>query len=146
MPSKNSINKPKLAVQQSRKSATGQKRKSRLTVSSAVKVGIAKSNVVVHGRVLSKKQAKKDERNRRYMVQRGVSVINGEIVIKAEDADCDEKMSDILQISRTQLKKSEKQQLFAVDLQRIEKTVTESAMEITSTGKGTTLGGPPEMA
>ncbi|KAK9353653.1 hypothetical protein V1523DRAFT_410480 [Lipomyces doorenjongii] len=146
MPSKNSINKPKLAVQQSRKSATGQKRASRLTVSSAVKVGIAKSNVVVHGRVLSKKQAKKDERNRRYMVQRGVSVINGEIVIKAEDADCEEKMSDILQISRTQLKKSEKQQLFAVDLQRIEKTVTESAMEITSTGKGTTLGGPPEMA
>ncbi|KAK9492828.1 hypothetical protein V1508DRAFT_417614 [Lipomyces doorenjongii] len=146
MPSKNSINKPKLAVQQSRKSATGQKRKSRHTVSSAVKVGIAKSNVVVHGRVLSKKQAKKDERNRRYMVQRGVSVINGEIVIKAEEADCDEKMSDILQISRTQLKRSEKQQLFAVDLQRIEKTVTESAMEITSTGKGTTLGGPPTMA
>ncbi|KAK9374799.1 uncharacterized protein V1513DRAFT_444432 [Lipomyces chichibuensis] len=146
MPSKNSVNKPKLALQQSRKSAAGQKRKSRLTVASALRAGIAKSNVVVHGRVLSKKQAKKAERNQRYMARRGVSVINGEIVIKAEDADVDEKMSDILQSSRTQLKKAERQQLFAVDRQQIEKAVTESAMEITSTGKGTTLGGPPEMA
>jgi hypothetical protein len=93
MPSKNSINKPKLAVQQSRKSAAGQRRRSRLTVSSALKAGIAKSDAVVHGRVLSKKQAKKDERNRRYMARRGVSIMNGEVVIKAEDADGDDKMS-----------------------------------------------------
>ncbi|KAK9235632.1 ribosomal pre-60S maturation factor [Lipomyces kononenkoae] len=145
MPSKNSINKPKLAVQQSRKSATGQKRASRLSAARAFRAGVVKSDGVVHGRVLSKKQSKKDERNRRYLAQRGVGVVNGQVVIKAEDADGDEKMSDIVQASRTQLKKAERQQLFAVDRQQIDKHSTES-MEITSTGKGTTLGGPPAVA
>ncbi|KAK9364501.1 hypothetical protein V1509DRAFT_636182 [Lipomyces kononenkoae] len=143
MPSKNSINKPKLAVKQSRKSASGQKRASRLNAAQAVKAGIVKGDTVVHGRVLSKKQSKKDERNRRYLAQRGVCVIDGELVIKGEDDDGDEKMSDITQGSRTQLKKIERQQLFAVERQQIDKYLTES-MEITSTGKGTTLGGPPE--
>ncbi|KAK9243665.1 hypothetical protein V1506DRAFT_543807 [Lipomyces tetrasporus] len=141
MPSKNSINKPKLAVQQSRKSAVGQKRKRRLAVTS----GIVKADAVVHGRVPSKKQAKKDERNQRYMAQRGVSVISGHIVIGAGDTEGDEKMGDVMESSRTQLKKAERQKLFAVERQQVEGAVTESAMEITSTGKGTNLGGPPEM-
>ncbi|KAK9323431.1 hypothetical protein V1517DRAFT_320247 [Lipomyces orientalis] len=146
MPSKNSINKPKLAVQQSRKSAIGQKRKSARLAANSLKSGIVKADAVVHGRVLSKKQAKKDERNRRYMAQRGVSVIGGHIVIGAGETEGDEKMGDIMQSSLTQLKKGERQQLFAVERQQVERAVTESAMEITSTGKGTTLGGPPEMS
>ncbi|KAK9458414.1 hypothetical protein V1511DRAFT_492569 [Dipodascopsis uninucleata] len=140
MPSRNSINKPKLVGKQSRKSVIGQHRKAKLTISRAVRAGVVKPEGVIRGRVLSKKQIQKDERNRRYMVQRGL------LAPRQDDLETgDDVMTDSAQISRTQLKKEQRSQLFAIEDQA-KNTTTDSEMEVTSTGKGTTLGGPPNLS
>ncbi|KAK7203478.1 hypothetical protein BZA70DRAFT_291071 [Myxozyma melibiosi] len=138
MPSKNSINKPKLAVKQSRKSMTGQKRATkRIAADNFKSRGIIKADSVMHSRALSRKQERKNKRNSRYMAQHGIVVEeNGDVVMKIDEA------KDIVGISRTQLKKEERQRLFSVDkVAGIEDVLIE--MDIASSGAGTTLGGPP---
>ncbi|KAK9469148.1 hypothetical protein V1512DRAFT_258707 [Lipomyces arxii] len=134
MPSKNSINKPKLAVRQARKSVQGQQRRIRRVFATTTKVtGIYKPDSVIRGRVLSKKQARKNYRNLRYFAQKG-------LIELATDEDA---MTD--SVSRTQTKKEERARLFAIK-DEIRAQKLDADMEISSTGKGTTLGGPPQLS
>lgn len=87
MPSKNSINRPKLQAKQARKSTTGQKRATkRIAADKFRNEGIIKSDSVLHARALTRKQARKNQRNSRYMAQNGIVIEeNGDVVMKADE-------------------------------------------------------------
>ncbi|ANB11476.1 hypothetical protein AWJ20_4288 [Sugiyamaella lignohabitans] len=127
MPSRNSINKPKLTARKPQR-PTG-KKPMLLTASSSS--GAALSTKVAGGvttKVISKKRSKKDQRNAKYRAE----------YLKALETDV--AMNDGEEgLSNRQKKKQARLQTLALIL---ESDLPAEDMEFESTSGGTTLGGP----
>lgn len=123
MPSRNSINKPKLTA---RKHSPQKKGFKLLTASSQVCTSSAGKMTT---KVISKKRAKKNERNKKYREE------HIKRMVESEDGDIS--MAD-LGLSKTQLKKQARMEALKLQL---EKDQPSEEMQFV-TGEGTTLGGP----
>ncbi|KAK9458458.1 uncharacterized protein V1516DRAFT_688173 [Lipomyces oligophaga] len=159
MPSRNSVNTPKLAAKQSRKSSTGQyKRLRRLAHDNSSGGSVSKTesakNIggILRGRIQSNKRAKKEDRNKRYIEQREqlaaraaleqLTRRDGSDLRMLDEADEEQVLDNKSYAqSRTQTKKLERERLFAADrVSGIENVLLQ--MDISMSGRGTTLGGP----
>lgn len=132
MPSRNAVNNPrKTAVKPGRRPSKGIKLNSsenpHLTTKNAGKVTT---------NAISKKRAKKDQRNAKYFEQYLKS--------KQEAEDEDNLMGDTLSATQQKIKAKRQQveQANAIDL-RLEADLPAEEMQLSSSGKGTTLGSPP---
>jgi hypothetical protein len=126
MPSRNSINKPKLTA---RKHSRPHKKDMKLLTSSTESPLKTSSAGKMTTKVISKKRAKKDIRNKKYRDEHIKQLLaSGDGDVSMEDAG----------LSKTQLKKQAR--LEALKLQFERDQPSEEMHYIT--GEGTTLGGP----